>query len=118
MNEHWLAELFAAIDGKDAAAFADRLTADARFHFGNAPPVEGRESITRFVAGFFDAIQSSAHARHRHWTLPGTEIVTGEVSYVRLDGSTLTVPYCNVFTMRDGLIEDYRVYVDNSQLFA
>jgi hypothetical protein len=80
--------------------------------------VVGRESIGAAVAGFFDAVAALAHTRGKHWSLPDTEIVTGEVCYTRLDSSTLTVPFCNLLTMRGDLIEDYRVFVDNSQLWT
>jgi len=118
MDERWVSGLLATIDNKNAEAFTGFLTADACFYFGNASPVVGRESIGEAVAAFFDAIRALAHNRGEHWSLPGTEIVTGEVCYTRLDGSTLTVPFCNLLTMRGDLIRDYRVYVDNSQLWT
>jgi ketosteroid isomerase-like protein len=118
MEERWVSDLLATIDNKDAEAFVGFLTPDARFHFGNAPHVVGRDAIGEAVAGFFDAIRGVAHTPGKHWSLPDTEIVTGEVCYTRHDGNTLTVPFCNLLTLRGDLIEDYRVYVDNSQLWT
>jgi hypothetical protein len=30
----------------------------------------------------------------------------------------ISVPFVNVFGLRDGLIEDYRIYIDNGPLLA
>jgi hypothetical protein len=40
------------------------------------------------------------------------------VTYTRLDGSTLTVPFANVFVLKGAEIQSYRIYIDNSPLFA
>jgi hypothetical protein len=40
------------------------------------------------------------------------------VTYTRHDGSTLEVPAANILTLRDGLINEYLIYVDNSALFV
>ena len=56
------ARLFAAIDARDADAFAAFLAEDGEFRFGNAPAVRGRAAIRAAVAGFF--------ARHRRLPPP------------------------------------------------
>ena len=35
-----------------------------------------------------------------------------EVHYRRLDGRELNLPCCNVFRVSDGLVRDYRIYMD------
>jgi ketosteroid isomerase-like protein len=35
-----------------------------------------------------------------------------EVHHTRLDGKQVTVPCCNVFQLRDGLVAGYRSYID------
>lgn len=54
-------QLFDAIDRMDADEFASFLTASARFRFGNAPVVHGREAIRETVAAFFANIRSIDH---------------------------------------------------------
>ena len=113
-----LRDLFATIDAGDAAAFARFLTPDGSFRFGNAPPAVGRAAIEATVAGFFASIRRCEHRLLRCWSAPGSEAVQGEVTYTRLDGSRLTVPFVNVF-LRDGvLIRDYQIHIDASQLYA
>lgn len=39
------------------------------------------------------------------------------VTYTRHDGSTLTVPFANVFGMRDIRVAHYQIYADVSALW-
>jgi len=110
--------LFATIDAKDAAGFAAFLTPDGEFRFGNAPPVVGRAAIEAAVGGFFSAIGASRHRLVQTWQRPGAVACEGEVTYTRLDGSRLTVPFVNVFALRGAEIASYRIFIDNSPLFA
>ena len=119
MNDSkWVNRLFAAIDGKDAAAFADFLTEDAVFRFGNAAPVSGKAAIRETVAGFFGSIRALRHEVTDAWTLPDVVVAVGQVTYTRHDGSTLSVPFADVFRMRGELAREYLIYVDASRLYA
>ena len=40
------------------------------------------------------------------------------MTYVRLDGRSVTVPFVNVFAMRGNLVQDYLIYIDNTPLYA
>jgi uncharacterized protein (TIGR02246 family) len=111
-------QLFAAIDRGDATAFASFIAEDGEFRFGNGPAVVGREAIRAAVGGFFGAIRGCRHRLDRVWTAPGSVACEGEVTYTRHDGSTLTVPFANVFLLRGGEIASYRIYIDNGPLFA
>jgi ketosteroid isomerase-like protein len=46
------------------------------------------------------------------WSVDDVVITEMAVDYERLDGRKVTLPCCNVFRVRDGLISDYRVYLD------
>jgi ketosteroid isomerase-like protein len=119
MASHTLIEaLLATIDRKDAQAFAAFLTPDASFRFGNNPTVAGRDAIEAAVAGFFKAIKSVSHDLEDKWSLPRVAICTGMVIYTRHDGSRLQVPFANVMKLRPDGIHDYRIFTDNSALFA
>lgn len=112
------AELFAAIDGRDAVAFAAFLTPDGEFRYGNSPPVVGHAAVREAVAGFFAAIGGCRHRLLASWQGPGTAVCEGEVTYQRLDGRSVTVPFVNVFVLAPGGIASYRIYIDNTPLFA
>jgi hypothetical protein len=49
---------------------------------------------------------------------PGHIAAHGFVTYTRRDGSTLRVPFANVFHLEGGLVTRYLIFIDNSALFA
>ncbi len=114
----WWEHVFAVVDAGDAAGFVDLLTPDAQFRFGNAPVISGSDAIRAAVAGFFAAIASSRHQLLGMWKGAGTTVCEGLVTYTRHDGSTLSVPFANVFELRGAKIAAYRIYIDNSSLFG
>jgi ketosteroid isomerase-like protein len=114
----WVTTLFHALDVFDADTFASFLTDDAIFIFGNAEPVRGKHAIRDVVASFFTSIDAIRHDLLETWTLPQVVICRGTVTYTRHNGSQLRVPFANIFKLRNGLIQDYLIYVDNSQLYT
>ena len=114
----WVTNLFQALDTFDSDTFASFLTDDAVFVFANAEAVRGKAAIRDTVARFFTSIQAIQHDLIDTWTLPETVICRGTVTYTRQTGSQLRVPFANIFKMQKALIQDYLIYVDNSQLYT
>jgi hypothetical protein len=100
----WLEALFGAIDASDAEGFVGYLTEDAVFCFGNAPPMRGRAAIEQGVRQFFATIGQSRH--------------DGLVTYTRLDGSEVTLPFADTLVLRGERVAEYFIYVDVAPLFA
>lgn len=117
-DRNWWESVFATIDGKDVPGFLAFLTADAEFRFANSPSAHGHEAIAAVVGGFLGAIGGSRHRLIRAWQDDASAVCEGEVTYTRLDGSTLTLPFVNVFYLRDGKVARYLIFIDNSALFA
>jgi ketosteroid isomerase-like protein len=115
MNLH---ELFASIDAKDTQRFLGFLTEDALFRYGSSSPVTGHPAIRAQVEQVFSSIRSCTHRLKHDWHLPGFDICQGEVTYVRLDGRSIDVPFCNVFEVRAEKIARYEVYLDPTPLFS
>ena len=110
--------LFAAIDAQDGAAFVSFLTDDAVFRFGSAPAVNGRAAIQAAVEGFFGSIAGLSHTIHKTLRDAATLVCEGEVTYTRQDGSTITIPFANVFEYEGDLIAKYQIYIDIGPLYA
>jgi ketosteroid isomerase-like protein len=117
-TEGWLNELFGAIDAKDVSRFAGFLTEDVQFHFGNMTPINGRAAVQAMVDGFFQSIASLQHTVHEQWTQGATVICRGTVTYCRLDGIKVSVPFANITKRTLGQVHDYRIFVDVSPLYA
>lgn len=114
----WVPQLFQSIDAMDTGTFITFIADDARFKYGNAPPVVGKDSIRQAVDGFFKSIKRVRHRLLHTWTHPDTVISQGEVTYRRHDDSQLSLPFVNVFGMKNNLIKDYLIYIDITALYA
>ena len=114
----WLRSLFGTIDAADATGFCTYLTEDAVFHFGNAPPVLGRPTIERAVSQFFASIRRSRHEIVRVWPAADAVAVDGLVTYTRLDGTQITLPFADTLVLRGDRIAEYFIYIDITPLYA
>ncbi len=110
-------KMFAAIDENDSESFASYLADDATFRFGSAPAVSGRDAIVAGVGAFFETIGGCRHALGNTLAERDTLVCEGEVTYTRLDDSTCTLPFVDVFEIDGRLIRDYKIYIDISPLY-
>ena len=115
---HWVHDLFAAIDAMQADRFATFLTEDARFTFGNSASVIGRVAIRDAVAAFFGTIKGLRHEITGAWEVGETVICQLAITYTRHDTRVVTIPAANIFSMRDARVQDYRIYIDLSPVYA
>lgn len=118
-NLNWVPELFATIDTMNAKNFAEYLTEDGEFRWGNNPGVFGRGEVEAFVDGFFQSIKGISHEVQGYFGDNEKEVVAyGVVTYTRHDDTTLAVPFANIFKMDSGKVKHYWVHIDSSELYA
>jgi ketosteroid isomerase-like protein len=117
-RDEWTRDLFRCVDAKDSDGWLEFLAADARFRFGNAPAVQGKDAIREAVSAFFASISELRHELVEIWNHADAVICRGDVIYTRLDGSTLIAPFANVLKLQDNLIRDYLIYADVSDLYS
>jgi ketosteroid isomerase-like protein len=111
--------LFDAVDRSDVDAVVELAAADIHFRFGNADPTDGKAAFTSSAQAFSSSIASIRHEIHNLWEVDqGTVVCVMDVHYRRLDGRRFTLPCCNVFIIRNGLVHDYRIYMDISPVTA
>ncbi len=111
-------KLFVSIDAMDTERFLGFIAPDAQFRFGSTPAVRGHAGIRAAVEDFFSSIAALSHELQRLVAEGDSAVCEGEVTYTRHDGSTITLPFCNVFEVKDGLISLYRIYIDVAPLYA
>ena len=122
----WAQDLYSnAVDRKDAAGFAAAFAPDGWVQFGNWPRTTGREAITAAIAQFFAGFQSLTHRSVGSWLDGRTLVLEAEVTYVRHDGNTVTVPACTIFRLApepspagQPQAKECRIYVDLMPLYA
>jgi ketosteroid isomerase-like protein len=118
--EQFIRELFAAVDAGDTERVVGSVTDGVRFRFGSAEPLTGRAALAAASQQFSASIAGLHHEITDLWQPePGTVVAELRVTYHRHDGSELTLPCCNIFRLSsDGLVEDYRIYMDVNPVFA
>jgi hypothetical protein len=70
------------------------------------------------VGAFFESIAGLAHRIEDVWDVAGGLVCHGSVSYTRRDGTSLTVPFANVFRLGPEGITDYLIFADTSALYG
>lgn len=117
-TKSWLEKVGNSIDAKDAKGFSEYITEDGIFRFGNADEVKGRKAIEDYVAAFFGMIGSSKHEIVNFWDNGSHIVWEGIVHYTRLDDKKVDVKFTNIFDMEGDLVKNYKIYIDNTPLFA
>ncbi|GAA2206915.1 hypothetical protein GCM10009850_023730 [Nonomuraea monospora] len=119
MSVNAVRHVFQVVDSFDADEFAALMAEDATLVFANAEPLAGREAIAAGIREFFATIGGLRHRVVRTWEAGDDSIAETEVTYRRLDGKDVTVPAVSIWRSRDdGLITDYRIYIDLAPVYA
>jgi ketosteroid isomerase-like protein len=112
------ADLIRDIDSMDATAFASHLSENCVLRYANNDEVVGREAIEQAIAAFYETIKALRHDPVAEWTVGDTTILQFECTYTRHDDRQVTVPAVSIFRRGDDLIEDYRIFVDLTPVYA
>jgi len=115
-EENPITAVLRSVDAGDVDAFAEHLAPDVEFRFGNTPAVQGAQAVRVAVEQFLGSIRDIAHEVTDAWRFGDAVAAHGNVTYSRLDGSVLVVPFALVCYLQAERIRDYRIFVDISAL--
>ena len=111
-------EFCEAWSAKDADRLAGYFTDDAVYHNMPIQPLEGREAIRGFLAGFLSGVDT-AEFQIRNLVASGDVVMTERVDVFRTTaGREGSFPVAGVFEIRDGKIAAWRDYFDMAQVTA
>ena len=110
--------VFATFDARDVSTLAGFMTDDVELRLGNADTIRGKTAFADAVNAFLGSIGGVRHEILNVFTDRDAAIVEFDVHYTRHDGDVVTLPCCNVFRQRDGLIAEYRSYIDAAPVYA
>lgn len=111
--------LIRAVDDQNHNAIATLTSKDVHFRFGSADPTNTQSELLAAARSFRAAIADLHHTFVNVWEVDdGIVFATMDVNYRRLDDRELTLPCCNVFRIRDGLVDTYLIYMDVNPVLA
>ncbi|MFP4059023.1 MAG: nuclear transport factor 2 family protein [Bacteroidales bacterium] len=110
-------EMYKKVDQADPEGVASYLTDDAIFRFANIPAVQGKENIITFLKVFYEQIKRISHYDFEFFEAKEALIANGIVKYTRLNGTELEVPFSVTLKFKNDKIQEYLIFVDNSELF-
>jgi ketosteroid isomerase-like protein len=120
-DERVARELLAALDARDPDTALTFLAEDIAFRFCSAEASVGRAAVASAAATMAGVVASMSHKMLAVWATGEPDpavICETAVTYVRHDGSEVTLPCVSIFRVRDGLVADYRIYMDINPVFA
>ncbi|NRQ34137.1 nuclear transport factor 2 family protein [Nonomuraea sp. NN258] len=119
MSDDAARHVFQKVDSFDPEEFVRLLADDARLVFGNGEPLVGHEAVTALLRAFYATIAGLRHRIVRTWQAGADIIAETEVTCRRLDGKDVSVAAVTIWQTRDdGLISDYRIFVDLAPVYA
>lgn len=116
--QEWVRDTYTAVDAKDTEGYLRQLTADVRWRFGNGPQLTGREAVREALVPFFAGLHGLAHHMTGQWRAGDVVMLESDVTYTRLDGTTVTLPAATIYRMRDGLACQGQIFMDIGPAFA
>jgi len=113
-----MVKLYQDVDRMDAKAYVSHFAADGELTFANAETVVGRDAIEEAIAGFFASIGGISHELSGVWAVDDVIFCQALVTYVRKDGTSLTLPAASLGRIKSNLISEFRIYVDLGPFFS
>lgn len=114
----WAKHYYSVVDSMNAEEFTALHTDDVRLRFGNAEPVVGRNAVVQGIIAFWSMIKGMRHNFVQTWVEGDVEIVEALIDYTRQDDKVVTIPCTSILRKRGDLVQDLRIYIDVSPVFA
>lgn len=114
----WYEQFYGAIEAKDIDAVCGMCTPDTRVQFANHDAVVGRDAVREVMLHFWGTIERMHHGFTHVIESGDLATLEANVTYTRLDGSSVVIKSGTVIRRENGLVADQRIYVDLAPLFA
>jgi ketosteroid isomerase-like protein len=111
--------MFDALDRGDIEQMVRYMTDDVVAVFGNFPELNGKVAFHMMFRDLAKSVSGVRHEIHDLWQVEqDADVLVARmtVAYTRHDGSTFSLPCCNVFRMRANLVSHYSVYMDTTPI--
>ena len=108
----------AALDSGDVPRLTAMVTDDVRLRFASQEPLSGKEAFVAALEASLASVAGYTHEIHEAWDVGDTVILEMTVHYRRHDGTSISLPCCNIFRYTGGQIADYRIYMDIAPVYT
>ena len=109
--------IVSSIEDKNVHAFSSYFTDEGTFRLGNYPLLKGRNSISQQCIAFFGLFKTCKFSILSAQEANSDVVcVEGTIAYVKVDQSTVIVPFCITLRLEEGKVYEFVMYVDNSPL--
>ena len=111
-------QMCVALDSGEVDRYVAHFTEDARFRFGNSPPVYGRDEIRAGAQSALDLVTAIRHSIVGVWRQGDVVIAEFSIDFTRPDGDVVTLPCASIMRFEGELVRDYRVNMDLGPVVA
>jgi catechol 2,3-dioxygenase-like lactoylglutathione lyase family enzyme/ketosteroid isomerase-like protein len=111
-------QMFKAGESMNVENFVKFYTDDALYQFSNFPVAYGPQGIRDASGGFLEKVEQVYHHILNMWEEGDTVIAEMEVTYIRHDGNVFTLPCCDTIVFKGDKVQELRIYMDISPVFA
>ncbi len=94
------------------------LSEDSRFKFGNFPEAQGKTNIHQAQTDFYKTIKALKYDVLHVWKNKDSVVAEMLVTYIRHDGSEITLPVTDVFKIHNNKVTGTYIYMDVNPLYA
>jgi hypothetical protein len=98
--------------------FISYFSENAEYVFANNPPIVGRKQIQESSTQFRKRLKGVIHEIENIWEFGDVVICEMNVTYLRPDGQTLTLPCTDLIEMDGNLFKKLQVFMDITPVFA
>jgi ketosteroid isomerase-like protein len=97
--------------------FMQFFSKDLYYKVGANEPLHGPEACRDWLANVYKKLKFTGHDVRGFWEIGNTVIIEMDANYTVIeDGSPVQVPCCDVYRFENGLIKEWRVYPDASNV--
>lgn len=118
MHSDIVERMFTAVEKRDLDTYLTFFTEDAEYRAANLPPVFGHKGIAEFAKPMMDMFTKVDHIVKDVWQSGDVICCELDLTYVRKDGKSVTVPCCDIIRLQGGKVKSLRAFLDPGPAFA
>jgi ketosteroid isomerase-like protein len=109
--------LFGRGEAFDSEGFIGFFTDKPMYQFGNGEPCLNKAAIKASVDNFFGSVAALYHDIRNLWEVGDVVFVEMDVTYWRKDGTSITLPCCDIFRFQGDQVAELRIFMDANPVF-